>query len=208
MNQSGSNATLITGGYYNVTVVAGLNNQGPWYMATIPSIQLNPNSTIYVTVSVPSGVVTIITSNEGSSAVNNDYDTARRPQSTTDNQYVCGVGLWLFKLTPVQNASLYLKLVTSQGVTITSNGTVFVFHTAPDGDGYYGGSGQYCVALNGNATGYAGLTSNDGLAADRLVWADPIRRIRPGACIPGDDSSIRSRHIQPLMSPLSSPPAK
>jgi hypothetical protein len=164
LNQSGSKATFITGGYYDVTLVAGLNNQGPWYTATIPSIQLAPNSTVYVTVSVPSGAVTVVTSNEGSSAVTTTTTTTESSTSTTDNQYVCGVGLWLFKLTPVQNASLYLKLVTSQGVTITNNGTVFVSHSAPNGDGYYGGSGQYCVALNGNATGYAGLTSNDGLA--------------------------------------------
>jgi hypothetical protein len=69
LNQSGSPATSITGGYYNVTLVASLNNQGPWYVATIPSIQISPNSTVYVTVSVPSGVVTVVTSNEGSSAV-------------------------------------------------------------------------------------------------------------------------------------------
>jgi hypothetical protein len=75
LNQSASNATFITGGNYNVTLVAGLNNQGPWYMATIPSIQLGPNSTVYVTVSVPSGLVTVVTSNEGSSARHhNDYD--------------------------------------------------------------------------------------------------------------------------------------
>jgi YVTN family beta-propeller protein len=76
LNQSGSSANLITGGYYNVTVVAGLNNQGPWYMATIPSIQLGPNSTVYVTVSVPSGAVTIVTSNEGSSSVTTTTTTA------------------------------------------------------------------------------------------------------------------------------------
>jgi hypothetical protein len=69
LNQSGSNVTSITGGYYNVTLVAGLGNQGPWYMATIPSIQISPYSVVYVTVSVPSGVVTIVTSSEGSSAV-------------------------------------------------------------------------------------------------------------------------------------------
>jgi YVTN family beta-propeller protein len=66
---------FITSGYYNVTLWAGYynynvtNNPGPLYWATIPSIQVHPNSTIYVTVSVPSGVVTVVTSNEGSSAV-------------------------------------------------------------------------------------------------------------------------------------------
>jgi len=67
--QLAGNKTFITSGYYNVTLVAGYNNQGPWYRATIPSIQVHPNSTVYVTVSVPSGVVTVVTSNEGSSSV-------------------------------------------------------------------------------------------------------------------------------------------
>lgn len=62
------NSTFLTSGYYNVTLVAGYD-QGPGYVATIPSIQVHPNSTIYVTVYVPSGVVTVITSNEGSSTV-------------------------------------------------------------------------------------------------------------------------------------------
>jgi hypothetical protein len=44
-------------------------NQGPGYVATIPSMQVHPNSTVYVMVSVPSGMVTVVTSNEGSSAV-------------------------------------------------------------------------------------------------------------------------------------------
>ena len=153
---------FIASGYYNVTLVAGYNH-GPWYLATIPSIQVHPNSTIYVTVSVPSGVVAVITSNEGSSAVTTTTTSATTIPSTTNNQYDCGVGFWLYKLGPVQNGSLYLKLVTSQGVPITNNGTVFILHTAPSGGGYYGGSGEYCVALNGNATGYAGLTANDGL---------------------------------------------
>ena len=69
LNQSGSSASIITGGYYNVTLVAGLNNQGLWYMATIPSIPISPNSIVYVTVSVPSGMVTIANTSEGSSAV-------------------------------------------------------------------------------------------------------------------------------------------
>jgi hypothetical protein len=44
-------------------------NQGPGYVATIPSMQAHPSSTVYVTVSVPSGVVTVVTSKEGSNAV-------------------------------------------------------------------------------------------------------------------------------------------
>ena len=69
LNQSGSSASIITGGYYNVTLVAGLNNQGLWYMATIPLIPISPNSIVYVTVSVPSGTVTIVTTSGGSGAV-------------------------------------------------------------------------------------------------------------------------------------------
>jgi hypothetical protein len=71
--QLAGNATFIVTGYYNVTLMAGYN-QGPWYLATIPLIQVPPNSnsTVYVTVSVPSGVVTVVTSssssNEGSSS--------------------------------------------------------------------------------------------------------------------------------------------
>ena len=66
--QLGENRIFLTSGYYNVTLLAGYN-QGPGYISTIPSIQVHPNSTIYVTVSIPSGEVTVVTSNEGSSAV-------------------------------------------------------------------------------------------------------------------------------------------
>jgi hypothetical protein len=161
---NGTNTAFLESGHYDVTLMAGYNNQVPWFNAAIPSIQVHPNSTVYVTVSVPSGVVTVVTSNEGSSAVT-ATTSATTSTSTNENQisqYDCG-GV-VYKLTPVQNATLFLKLVTSQGAAITNNGTVFVFHTAPNGDGYYGGTGEYCLALNGNATGYMGLTSNDGLA--------------------------------------------
>jgi len=63
-------------GYFNVTLVASYNNQGPCYTATIPSFQLNLNSSVYVTVSIPSGVVTIVTSNEGGSAVTTTTTTS------------------------------------------------------------------------------------------------------------------------------------
>jgi YVTN family beta-propeller protein len=75
VNFNGTRTDFITSGYYNVTLWAGYynynvtNNPGPWYRATIPSIQVHPNSTIYVTVSIPSGVVTVVTSNEWSGAV-------------------------------------------------------------------------------------------------------------------------------------------
>lgn len=66
---------FISSGYYNVTLWAGsispnaTNNLGSWYVAIVPSIQVSPNSTTYVTVSVPSDAVTVVTSNEGSGAV-------------------------------------------------------------------------------------------------------------------------------------------
>jgi hypothetical protein len=62
------NSTFLTSGVYDVTVMTDYD-QGLGYTATIPPIMVHPNSTIYVTVSVPSGVVTVVTSNEGSSAV-------------------------------------------------------------------------------------------------------------------------------------------
>jgi YVTN family beta-propeller protein len=75
VNFNGTHTDFITSSYYNVTLWAGYdnpnvtNNPGPSFWATIPSIQVNPNSTIYVTVSIPSGVVTVVTSNERSSIV-------------------------------------------------------------------------------------------------------------------------------------------
>ena len=73
--------TDVTVGYFNVTLVAGYNNQGPCYTATIPMIQVTPNSTVYVTVSVPSGVVTVVTTNEVSGAVTTTTTSA----TTTKN---------------------------------------------------------------------------------------------------------------------------
>jgi len=151
-----------TNGYYYLTLVASYNNTGPCYTATLPPIQVHPNSTVYVTVSIPSGVVTVVTSNAGSGGATTTTTSVTTGTSTIENQYNCGV--WVYKLTPVQNSSLYLKLVNSQGAAITGNGTAFVFHSAPPGNGYPGATGaEYCVALNGNATGFMALTANDGL---------------------------------------------
>jgi YVTN family beta-propeller protein len=74
-------ANFITSGYYNVTLMAGYN-LGQGYLATIPSIQVHSNSTVYVTVSVPSGVVTVVTSNEGSSAVTTTTTTESSTSTT------------------------------------------------------------------------------------------------------------------------------
>ena len=62
-----------TSGYYNLTLWVGYdnpnatNNPGPSYWATIPLIQIQPYSTLYITASIPSGVVTVVTSSEGNS---------------------------------------------------------------------------------------------------------------------------------------------
>jgi hypothetical protein len=66
-------------------------------------------------------------------------------------------------LTPAQNGSLYLKVVTDQGSVITNNGTVFVTHTVPAAAGISGGTSTYCLRLEGNATGYLELAANDSL---------------------------------------------
>jgi hypothetical protein len=66
--QLAGNATFITSGYYSVALIAGYD-QGPAYWATTPLIVVVPNSTIYVTVSVPSGVLTAVTSNEESGTI-------------------------------------------------------------------------------------------------------------------------------------------
>lgn len=66
-------------------------------------------------------------------------------------------------LAPVQNGSIYLRVVTNQGSPMTNNGTVFVTHTAAPASGASGGEGHYCLRLNGNATGYMELAADDGL---------------------------------------------
>lgn len=57
----------VTAGYYNVILVTSDSMHGPCYTAAIPTIMMNPNSAVFVTVSVPSGMVTVLTSNEGRS---------------------------------------------------------------------------------------------------------------------------------------------
>lgn len=53
------NASLPAAGSYNMTIFAGYSN-GPGYSGTIPTITVGPNSMVYVTISVPSGKVTIV----------------------------------------------------------------------------------------------------------------------------------------------------
>jgi hypothetical protein len=59
-----ANDTLPATGSFNLTLFAGYN-QGPGYQGTIPSFTVQPDTTVYVTVSVPSGVVTIVSCASG-----------------------------------------------------------------------------------------------------------------------------------------------
>jgi hypothetical protein len=82
--------------------------------------------------------------------------------ASTNPTFYCGGPIFRL-LTPVQNGSLYLKVVTDQGSVITNNGTVFVTHTAPPTAGISGGTANHCLRLEGNATGYLELAANDSL---------------------------------------------
>jgi len=53
------NGTLPAAGSYNMTLFAGYG-QGPGYQGSIPAVNVEPNSTVYVTITVPSGEVTIL----------------------------------------------------------------------------------------------------------------------------------------------------
>lgn len=61
-------------------------------------------------------------------------------------------------LTPLKTGPLSLKVTTDQGAVVNNNGTVFVTHRATNGT-----SSNYCLRLQGNATGYVQLSANDGL---------------------------------------------
>jgi hypothetical protein len=75
-------------------------------------------------------------------------------------KYDCGGGTFKL-LTPVTNSSLYLRVVTDSGSAVNDNGTVFVTHSQNPGDA----TSNYCLRLQGNATGYMPLMGNDGLPA-------------------------------------------
>jgi hypothetical protein len=53
------NGSYPAAGSYNVTLFAGYG-EGPGYQGSIPTVTVEPNSTVYVTISVPSGDVTIV----------------------------------------------------------------------------------------------------------------------------------------------------
>jgi len=53
------NESLPSVGSYYLTLIAGYAN-GPGYSGNIPTITVGPNSTVYVTISVPSGRVTVV----------------------------------------------------------------------------------------------------------------------------------------------------
>jgi hypothetical protein len=95
------------------------------------------------------------------------FTTASSPATTTTTTsttaaYYCG-GPIFERVTPMQNGPLYLKVVTNQGSIITNNGTVFVTHIVPAANGISGGTADYCLNLQGNATGYLELAANDSL---------------------------------------------
>jgi hypothetical protein len=65
-------------------------------------------------------------------------------------------------LTPLQSGPISLKVTTDQGA-IVNNGTVFVTHTVPASAGISDRTANYCLRLEGNATGYLELAANDSL---------------------------------------------
>jgi hypothetical protein len=58
------NESLPAVGSYYLTLIAGYAN-GPGYSGNIPTITVGPNSTVYVTISVPSGRVTVVNCQAG-----------------------------------------------------------------------------------------------------------------------------------------------
>lgn len=102
-------------------------------------------------------------------------------------------------LTPAQNGSIYLKVVTDQGSVITSNGTVdngtvFVTHTVPAASGHSGGKAGYCLHLNGNGTGYMELAAKDGLSQTGSYNMTLSAGYNQG---PGYEGTIPSFTVQP-----------
>jgi len=88
--------------------------------------------------------------------------TATSPESTTTSSTSVPAlscpGQTFKLLAPLQTGSLSLKVVTDQGAIVNNNGTVFITHRATNGT-----SSNYCLRLQGNATGYVQLSANDGL---------------------------------------------
>jgi hypothetical protein len=62
-------------GSYNMSLFAGYN-QGPGYQGTLPAFTVQPNTTVYVTVSVPSGTVTIESCPQGGNSCTTTTATA------------------------------------------------------------------------------------------------------------------------------------
>jgi len=116
----------------------------------------------YATINMSSPSTAFVAPGSFRFATGSTNTTATTTSSSTP--YACG-GTVFKLLTPEQNGTLYLKVVTDQGSVITNNGTVFVTHTVPTAGGIPGGTANYCLHLEGNATGYTELAANDTLPA-------------------------------------------
>jgi len=78
--QIAANDGLSPTGTYNVTVAAGFN-QGPGYEGSLPSVAVTTSTSVELTLSVPSGAVSIVTSTQGSSQVSTTTTTATSVES-------------------------------------------------------------------------------------------------------------------------------
>jgi hypothetical protein len=118
--------------------------------------------------------------------------TTATTTATTAN-YECGGPVFRL-LPPAQNGSIYLKIVTDQGSVTTNNGTLFVTHTVPASSEASGGKANYCLRLNGNATGYMELAANDGLPQTGSYNLTLFAGYNGG---PGYQGTIPSLTVQP-----------
>jgi hypothetical protein len=92
---------------------------------------------------------------------------------TTGSAYQCGSPGMFKLLTPIQNSSLYLKVVTDSGSIINfnnlpNNGTIFITHALPAGVNTTASTVRdFCLRLenNDNSTGYMSLVGNESLPA-------------------------------------------
>ena len=92
---------------------------------------------------------------------------------TTASAYQCGSPGTFQPLTPIQNSSLYLKVVTDNGSVINfnnlpNNGTIFITHALPAGVNTTASTVRdFCLRLenNDNSTGYMSLVGNESLPA-------------------------------------------
>lgn len=69
------NESLPAAGSYNLTLFAGYGG-GPGYAGTVPAVTVGPNSTVYITISVPSGRVTVVDCQAGACSTTTSTATA------------------------------------------------------------------------------------------------------------------------------------